>query len=89
MTITAATPDRAGNTSISKYEDVEVGQWFRAHIGSALILKVEPVEVVDLEWDQGAQGAIVYTRMQGGPVTCQPFATWRRCMRPTLPPWAE
>lgn len=89
MTVSVATPERAGNTSISKYEDVEVGQWFRAHIGSAHSLKTEPVEVVDLEWDQGAGGAIVYTRTQGGPVHSQPFATWRPAMRATLPPWAE
>lgn len=76
-------------TSISKYEDVEVGHWFRATLGGAYALITQPVEVVGLEWSQAAGDAIIYTRTDGGKVVSGPFASWRALMRPTLPPWAE
>lgn len=75
-------------TTISKYEDVEVGHWFRANLGGAYAVTVQPVEVVGLEWDQAAADAIVHTRTEGGPVKMAPFKSWRNIMRPTLPPWA-
>jgi hypothetical protein len=85
-----ASPDRRDGTSISKYQDVEVGHWYRATLGGAYTVITEPVEVVDLEWSQAAGDAIVYVRKyRDTKVHCTPFAAWRAGMRPTLPPWAE
>ncbi len=76
-------------TQISKYEDVEVGHWFRAKLGGAFSLITQPVEVVGLEFYQAAGGVIVTVRTQEGKVLETPYAAWRRAVRPTLPPWAE
>jgi hypothetical protein len=89
MTTTGiASPDRRGGTSISKYEDVEVGHWFRSTTDRDLA--ITPVEVLDLEWSQAANGCIVYVRQHGATsVIMQDFNGWRKAVRPCLPPWAE
>jgi hypothetical protein len=85
---TEATPDRRAGTSISKHEGVEVGQWFRtpdSTYGPGITQ-----EVVDLEWNQAAGGAIVYLRnYRDDRVYSAPFTSWRTGVRATLPPWAE
>lgn len=88
MTIEVATPDRTGGTSLSKYEDVETGHWFRTLDGTwgPGIMQ----EVVDLEWNPGRGGAVVYLRNEGErDVHATAFRGWRDQVRPTLPPWAE
>lgn len=86
MTTTAGPP---AGIQITKHEDVEVGHWFRAHLGGAYALITQPVEVVGLEFYQAAGGVIITVRTQDGKVRETPFDAWRRAMRPCLPPWAE
>jgi hypothetical protein len=86
MTTTAGPP---AGTQITKYEDVEVGHWFRANLGGAYALISQPVEVMALEWYQAANGVIITVRTQDGKTRETPFAAWRRAVRPCLPPWAE
>ncbi len=88
ITTSTASPDRREGTSISKYQDVEVGHWFRTPDGT--YGPGVTAEVVDLEWSQAANDAIVYLRNNGeNTVHCWPFTGWRAGTRPALPPWAE
>lgn len=83
-----ASPDRREGTSISKFADVEVGQWFRTPSGTWGPGLHQ--EVVDLEWSQAAGGCQVYYRNHEGlTVMTAPFDAWRAGVRATLPPWAE
>lgn len=87
-TETTASPDRRGNTSITKYDDVEVGQWYRTPSGTWGPGVHQ--EVVDLEWNQAAGGVIVYLRNHNEKtVHMASYGSWREGVRATLPPWAE
>jgi hypothetical protein len=87
-TSNTATPDRTDGTSISKYQDVEVGHWFRTPSGTYGPGLVS--EVVDIEWNQALGGAVVYLRNDGDKtVHSAEFTAWRQGVRATLPPWAE
>lgn len=84
----AASPDRREGTSLSKYDDVEVGQWYRTPDGTWGPGVHQ--EIVDLEWNQAAGGVIVYLRNHNEKsVHMASYGSWREGVRATLPPWAE
>lgn len=73
-------------STLTKYRDVEVGHWFRVKTGDwgpgSLL------EVVGLEWLDGAGDAMVHLRADGGHRVHEcTYQGWRQHVTPALPPW--